>query len=80
MYANMSLNDVYRSDIDWVDKNRQCIQCDEVDPNVLAHLKLVKTIPIVEKVNFWKAVMGHANDRGIKVVCGLGTAAAGQEV
>ncbi len=67
-YENLSLDNVYRADIDFVAKNRQNIQGNEVDPNILSHLKLVKTMSIAEKVQFWQAVMSHANQRGIKVM------------
>ena len=67
-YANLSLDDVYRADIDFVAKNRESIQGDQVDPNILSHLKLVKTITISEKVKFWQAVMSYADQRGIKMM------------
>ena len=67
-YEHLSLDNVYRADIDFVAKNRQDVQGNQVDPNVLAHLKLVKTISIAEKVRFWQAVMSHADQRGIKVM------------
>ena len=67
-FANLSLDNVYRADIDFVAKNRQDLQGNQVDPTVLSHLKLVKTISIAEKVRFWQAVMAHADQRGIKVM------------
>eukprot|EP01049_Picozoa_sp_SAG25_P011558 SAG25_NODE_1431_length_3038_cov_1.853692_3_plen_349_part_00 len=67
-YANLSLDNVYRADIDFVAKNRNSIQGNEVDPNILSHLKLVKTISIAEKVKFWQAVMAYADQRAIKTM------------
>lgn len=38
-----------------------------VSETVVANLKVVKRIPIADKIQFWRAVMKHAKDRGIDV-------------
>ena len=66
-YAGMSIDDVYRADIDWVAANLKELNS-PVTPEVFNHLKLVKKISISVKVKFWQRVMQMADDRGIKVM------------
>ena len=66
-YAGMSIDDVYRADIDWVAANLKELNS-PVTPQVFSNLKLVKKISISEKVKFWQRVMQMADDRGIKVM------------
>ena len=65
-YPGAAMEDVYvyKKPITW-DMQRDW---EGLDVNDTTNFKKIKTLSIDEKINFWKAVMAHAHDRGIDVV------------
>lgn len=67
-FDGMHVDDVMRSDIDWVEFNRQNNDKDMVTQQVLDHLVTVQHLSIDEKIQFWRNVMSYADNRGIAVI------------
>eukprot|EP00041_Stephanoeca_diplocostata_P014394 m.261011 g.261011 ORF g.261011 m.261011 type:complete len:806 (+) comp19685_c0_seq1:259-2676(+) len=67
-FEGMHVDDVMRSDIDWIDFNKHNTDTAMVTQEVLDHLVTIQHLSIDEKINFWRSVMSYANDRGISVM------------
>lgn len=65
-FPEVALNDVWRTRAK-LDDTFHFHGTDMVRPAMLAHHEVVKRITIEEKIAFWRWVMQHAADRGIRV-------------
>jgi hypothetical protein len=65
-YPDVALADVMRT-TDKFDSSYDLTGRDMVRPSLLAHLQVVKKMTIEQKIQFWRAVMDYAHDRGIDV-------------
>ena len=65
-YPDVALDDVMRTTVKF-DSTFSLSGKDMVRPEMLAHLETVKKMTIAEKIEFWRAVMAYAHDRGIEV-------------
>ena len=66
-YPGVALDDVCGTTLRPEYKGRSWREPMHVSPKVLANLKVLRRMPIDEKIAFWRRVMRYARDRGIDV-------------
>ncbi len=65
-YPDVALDDVWRTTAR-LDSNFSHSGRDMVKPEMLEQVEIVRTMPIDEKIQFWRDVMQYAKDRGVEV-------------
>lgn len=66
-YPEVALNDVCVTTLTPNGRENEWGEPQLVSSNVMKHLKVIKRIPIEDKIQFWRRVLQHAEDRGIDV-------------
>ncbi|MCX7011366.1 MAG: carbohydrate-binding family 6 protein [Candidatus Sumerlaeota bacterium] len=64
-YPDVALQDVMRS-TEALSRDDSHKPMEVLDRDFMGHLEVVKTMTIEEKIEFWRAVMQYAHDRGIE--------------